>query len=163
MDPEQLIVGRGLGLAVRGRELLRDVDLEVRRGRILTVIGPNGAGKTTLVRIALGLLAPTNGTIERAPGLRIGYMPQRLSLPQSMPLTVRRFMALSHPDRETLARNAREIGVDHLLERPMQALSGGETQRVLLARALLGKPDLLVLDEPVQGIEIGRASCRERV
>jgi zinc transport system ATP-binding protein len=154
MNPEQLIVGRDLGLEVRGRELLRHIDLEVRRARILTLIGPNGAGKTTLVRIALGLLAPTSGTLERAPGLRLGYMPQRLSLPQSMPLTVRRFMTLSHPDRTTLEHSAREIGVSHLLDRPMQGLSGGETQRVLLARALLGKPDLLVLDEPVQGIDV---------
>jgi zinc transport system ATP-binding protein len=154
MTPEQLIIGRDLGVNVRGRELIRHIDLEVLRRRILTLIGPNGAGKTTLVRLALGLLPPTAGTIQRAPGLRVGYMPQRLSLPESMPLSVRRFLALAHPDSASLLENARQVGVSHLLDRPMQGLSGGETQRVLLTRALLGDPDLLVLDEPVQGIDV---------
>ena len=154
MTPEQLIIGRDLGVNVRGRELIRHIDLDVMRRRILTLIGPNGAGKTTLVRLALGLLAPTAGTIQRAPGLRVGYMPQRLSLPESMPLKVRRFLALAHADSASLLENARQVGVSHLLDRPMQGLSGGETQRVLLTRALLGDPDLLVLDEPVQGIDV---------
>ena len=154
MTPEQLIVGRDLGVDVRGRELIRHIDLEVLRHRILTVIGPNGAGKTTLVRLALGLLAPTTGTIQRVSGLRIGYMPQRLSLPESMPLRVRRFLALADTDAASLLESAHQVGVSHLLDRPMQGLSGGETQRVLLTRALLGDPDLLVLDEPVQGIDV---------
>jgi len=154
MTPEQLIIGRDLGVDVRGRELIRHIDLEVLRRRILTVIGPNGAGKTTLVRLALGLLAPTTGTIQRASGLRIGYMPQRLSLPESMPLRVRRFLALADTDAASLLESAHQVGVSHLLDRPMQGLSGGETQRVLLTRALLGDPDLLVLDEPVQGIDV---------
>jgi len=154
MRPEQLIVGSDLGVTVGGRELIRHIDLEITRRRILTVIGPNGAGKTTLVRLTLGLLEPSHGLVRRAPGLRIGYMPQRLSLPDSMPLTVRRFMSLSSRDPARLENDAHEAGVTHLLERPMQGLSGGETQRVLLARALLGDPDLLVLDEPVQGIDV---------
>jgi zinc transport system ATP-binding protein len=154
MTPEQLIIGRDLGVNVRGRELIRHIDLEVLRRRILTLIGPNGAGKTTLVRHALGLLPPTAGTIPRAPGLRVGCMPQRLSLPESMPLSVRRLLALTHPDSASLLENARQVGVSHLLDRPMQGLSGGETQRVLLTRALLGDPDLLVLDEPAQGIDV---------
>ena len=91
MRPEQLIVGSDLGVTVAGRELIRHIDLEITRHRILTVIGPNGAGKTTLVRLALGLLEPSHGRIRRAPGLRIGYMPQRLRLPESMPLSVRRW------------------------------------------------------------------------
>jgi len=154
MRPDQLIVGSDLGVTLGGRELIRHIDLEITRRRILTVIGPNGAGKTTLVRLTLGLLEPSQGHIRRAPGLRIGYMPQRLSLPDNMPLTVRRFMSLSSRDPARLENDAREVGVTHLLERPMQGLSGGETQRVLLARALLGNPDLLVLDEPVQGIDV---------
>ena len=83
MKADQLLLGEGLGVTVRGRQLLRHIDFEMRRAQILTVIGPNGAGKTTLVRLALGLIAPTEGVIRRAPGLRIGYMPQRLSLPES--------------------------------------------------------------------------------
>ena len=154
MKPDLLLTGKGLAVKVRGRHLIKDIDLEVTRRRILTVIGPNGAGKTTLVRLALGLIAPTEGKIWRAPGLKIGYMPQRLSLPESMPLTVRRFLALTSADTAALQRNADEAGVTRLLDRPMQGLSGGETQRVLLARALMGYPDLLVLDEPVQGIDV---------
>ncbi len=158
MTADQLLLGKGLGVTIRGRQLLRHVDIEVSRGRILTVIGPNGAGKTTLVRLALGLIAPSTGTIKRASGLRIGYMPQNLSLPESMPLNVRRFLTLSNNDSAALQRNVAETGVAKLLERPMQGLSGGETQRVLLARALMGSPDLLVLDEPVQGIDVNGQS-----
>jgi len=158
MAADQLLSGKGLGVTIRGRQLLRRVDIEVNRGRILTVIGPNGAGKTTLVRLALGLIAPSTGTITRSPGLKIGYMPQNLSLPESMPLNVRRFLTLSNGDSAALQRNVAETGVAELLERPMRGLSGGETQRVLLARALMGNPDLLVLDEPVQGIDVNGQS-----
>jgi len=158
MQTDPLLLGKGVGVTVRGRDLLRHVDFEVRRRRILTVIGPNGAGKTTLVRLALGLSTPTSGTISRAPGLRIGYMPQKLSLPESMPLTVNRFLTLASTDQASLQRNAAETGITKLLDRPMRDLSGGETQRVLLARALMTKPDLLVLDEPVQGIDVNGQS-----
>ena len=158
MNPEQLLIGEDLGFQIRGQQLLRHINFEVQRGRIMTVIGPNGAGKTTLVRLALGLLGPTEGKIRRADGLRTGYMPQRLSLPESMPLSVGRFLKLTNRDRGSLQHNAKETGVTHLLERPMQGLSGGETQRVLLARALMGRPELLVLDEPVQGIDVNGQS-----
>ena len=154
MTTDVLIRGQGLGVRVGGRELIHDIDLTLERGRIVTVIGPNGAGKTTLVRVALGLIKPSTGRLERVPGIRIGYMPQRLVLPESMPLTVRRFLALSDADDQAMAQTASELGVDHLLANPIQRLSGGEMQRVLLARALLGNPDLLVLDEPVQGIDV---------
>lgn len=158
MNADQLLLGEGLGVTIRGRRLLRQVDFEVGRGRILTVIGPNGAGKTTLVRLALGLIAPSEGKISRASGLRIGYVPQRLSLPESMPLTVQRFMTLASRDQASMQRHAEEAGIVQLLGRPMQGLSGGETQRVLLARALMCDPDLLVLDEPVQGIDVNGQS-----
>ena len=151
---ETLLRGAGLGVALRGRQLLRQVDFKLKRRQILTVIGPNGAGKTTLVRLALGLLKPTEGRISRAPGLRIGYMPQRLSLPDSMPLTVGRFLTLGGGANAAVLRNATETGITRLLDQPMEGLSGGETQRVLLARALMRDPDLLMLDEPVQGIDI---------
>ena len=154
MTAETLLRGEGLGVTLRGRQLLRQVDFTLEPGQILTVIGPNGAGKTTLVRLALGLLKPTAGFISRAPGLRIGYMPQRLTLPDSMPLTVRRFLTLGGGGHAAVLRNAAETGITRLLDQPMPGLSGGETQRVLLARALMGDPDLLMLDEPVQGIDI---------
>ena len=158
MATDTLLHGSRLGVTIKGRQLLKQVDFTLERGRILTVIGPNGAGKTTLVRLALGLLAPDEGTLTRAPGLRIGYMPQRLVLPDSLPLSVRRFLTLGSADRAVLQRNCAETGITPLLERPMQGLSGGETQRVLLARALMRDPDLLMLDEPVQGVDLSGQS-----
>jgi zinc transport system ATP-binding protein len=154
-QPETLIEAGGIGVSLQGRQVLNGVSLQVRRGEILTLIGPNGAGKTTLVRIILGLLKPDAGHIRRLPGIRIGYMPQRLALSENLPLTVRRFLDLGCTNSgDELLRTADQLGIRHLLESPMQQLSGGENQRVLLARALLRRPDLLVLDEPVQGVDV---------
>lgn len=151
------VLVRAEGLRVRraDREILTGVDLEVRAGQIVTVIGPNGAGKTTLLRVLLGLLEPDAGSVERRPGLRVGYMPQRLVVDEVLPLTVRRFLGLGGkvpPAR--LEQVLTEVHVTELIDQPMQVLSGGETQRVLLARALLREPDLLVLDEPAQGVDV---------
>jgi zinc transport system ATP-binding protein len=131
------------------------VSLAVRKGEIVTLIGPNGAGKTTLVRVILGLLRPSRGNVFRAPGLRLGYMPQRLDLDHTLPLPVTHFLALGgQASRDSMWRILDEVGAPHLLDRPMSGLSGGELRRVLLARALLRNPDLLVLDEPVQGVDV---------
>ncbi len=150
-----------------GRAVLDGVDLTLRRGEILTVIGPNGAGKTCLTRIALGLLTPSGGQRWLAPGLRIGYLPQKLRLNPYLPLTVADFLALPGAGnrrwwqrdnapyrREDILHALAEVGAEHLLMQQAQSLSGGEQQRVLLARALLRRPDLLVLDEPVQGVDL---------
>lgn len=156
LDGEILIQARGIDVTLQGRQILDGVNLSVQQGQIVTLIGPNGAGKTTLVRVMLGLLKPDAGAIESRPGMRIGYMPQRLQLPDNLPLTVRRFLDLGcHKQRaDALNEVAQRLGITHLLKHPMQRLSGGEHQRVLLARALLCKPDLLVLDEPVQGVDV---------
>ncbi|MDX1593171.1 MAG: zinc ABC transporter ATP-binding protein ZnuC [Gammaproteobacteria bacterium] len=149
-----MVACSGLGLTRAGTTLLDSVDLVVHAGEIVTLIGPNGAGKTTLVRLLLGLDAPDRGRVERRPGLRVGYLPQRLAVDPVLPLDVGRLLTLTRSAPETDRRRVlREVGVPHLLHSPVQRLSGGEMQRVLLARALLGDPDLLVLDEPTQGID----------
>ncbi|MBL4614984.1 MAG: zinc ABC transporter ATP-binding protein ZnuC [Magnetovibrio sp.] len=148
-----LIEAKGVEVAYGKRTVLAGANVAVRPGEIVTLIGPNGAGKTTLVRALLGLVKPTRGEVTRKPGLRIGYMPQRLNIDPALPITVKRFLQLGAPkgDCETALG---EVNVGHVSDQPMQAISGGELQRVMLARALLREPDLLVLDEPVQGVDI---------
>ena len=150
-----LITLQQVNFSVAGRRLLSQIDLQLDQGKIVTLIGPNGSGKTTLVKLILGLEHPSSGTITRQPGLRIGYMPQRLQIDPTLPLSVRRFLQLAGRfSLKQLQQALAEVGADHLLDSPMQKLSGGETQRVLLARALLRQPQLLILDEPVQGVDV---------
>ena len=150
-----LVEVRGICVSFDGTEVLSDVGLTVRRGEVVTLVGPNGSGKTTLIRVLLGLLRPDAGTVWLRPGLSIGYVPQRLSVDPVLPLSVRRFLQLARrPRRGSMERALAEVGAGHTLDLPLQTLSGGETRRVLLARALLGEPDLLVLDEPVQGVDL---------
>jgi len=154
-EPGVLVALEAITLALGGRTVLEGVGLVVKRREIVTLIGPNGAGKTTLVRIVLGLVAPDSGRVWRAPGLRVGYVPQRLAIDPVLPLTVRRLLALTHPVGDAAATAAlAEVGVDYLAGFAVSDLSGGELQRVLLARALLRAPDLLVLDEPLQGVDV---------
>jgi len=141
---------------IRGqRHLLQQVGLKIGPGEILTIIGPNGAGKTTLLRVALGLLPQSSGRVYRHPGITIGYMPQRLHIDPTFPLTVKRFLSMAGKNRSSrVLPLLEEVGAAHVLGSPLQNLSGGELQRVLLARALIRDPDLLVLDEPVQGVDV---------
>lgn len=152
---EPLIKAHNLGVRRGGRAILAGADMTLERGKIVTLIGPNGAGKTTLVRCVLGLIKPDEGRLERGPGLRIGYMPQRLHIDPSLPLSVHRFLTLGGKPRVPLQEVLDMTGIAHLTDAAMTHLSGGETQRVLLARALLRDPNLLVLDEPVQGVDVG--------
>lgn len=149
-----LLKAQSVGVVRNGRHLLKGADLLLEEGKIVTLIGPNGAGKTTLVRGVLGLIKIDEGSIERRVDLRIGYMPQKLHLEPSLPLSVERFLTLGGKPRANIAETTQLTGIEKLLNTPMQLLSGGETQRVLLCRALLRDPQLLVLDEPVQGVDI---------
>lgn len=137
------------------RAVLDRVGLSVRRGEIVTLVGPNGSGKTTLVRVVLGLLAPDAGVVRRRAGLRVGYVPQRLSVERTLPLTVRRFLAMAGRRPAARLRQAlAEVGAPGILESSFHELSGGEAKRAALARALLRDPDLLVLDEPMANVDV---------
>lgn len=137
------------------RPVLQNVNLELTAGKAVTLIGPNGAGKTTLVRILLGLLKPDSGSVTRRDKLRIGYMPQRVNVQPTMPLTVLRFLKLARELAPGAINNALALlKIEHLQQQQLISLSGGELQRVLLARALLNKPQLLILDEPAQGVDL---------
>lgn len=133
--------------------ILENISLTIMPGQIVTIIGPNGAGKTTLIKALLDLLPITQGKLWKKNGCRIGYMPQSLEINALMPLRVKDFLKLALPiqDQEEILA---PVGIAHLLDKSFHTLSGGEVQRVLLARALLIQPDILVLDEPAQGVDI---------
>ncbi len=146
---------RDVSIETNGRALISHVGLDVHAGEIITLIGPNGAGKTTLLRALLGLQAVTSGTVHRARGLRVGYMPQRLQIDPIIPLSVQRFLTLSRrTSQQDVQRSLKEVGAAHVQEQSLHVISGGELQRVLLARALMCQPDLLILDEPAQGVDV---------
>ena len=142
------------GVCVSGKWLVRGVSLDVSRGEIVTLIGPNGSGKSTTAKMALGVINPSEGSAQCRRDIRVSYVPQKLAVDWTMPLTVKRFMALSHAANENEVQRAlSSTGIEHLKNAQVRNLSGGEFQRVLLARAVVNKPELLVLDEPVQGVD----------
>jgi zinc transport system ATP-binding protein len=152
----ELLRVRNLVYERGGRRILDGVDISLTAGEIVTVIGPNGAGKSTLARLILGLDKPVSGTIERAPDIPVGYVPQGLSLSPLMPMTVSRFLKLRPGGTQGAVEEVLAlVGLtpDHG-GRPVAGLSGGEFRRVLLARALMNKPLLLVLDEPTAGVDL---------
>jgi zinc transport system ATP-binding protein len=154
--PDLLIKVEGLTVRFGQTRVLEHVDLTVSSGEIVSLIGPNGAGKTTLVRVVAGLVESGAGTLWRRPGLRIGYVPQRLSIDRALPMTVRRFLSLAgRSSRAEIVSALAEVEAAALLEHAIHDLSGGEFQRVMLARALLRKPQLLLLDEALQGVDLG--------
>ena len=151
---DALISARGLTLVRQQRTLLDAIDFDIRAGEIVTVIGPNGAGKTTLVRVLLGLLKADRGEIRRRPGLRLGYAPQQFNIDRAIPMTVERFLQLGgERGHDGIVGALDEVGAIRVRQQQIASLSGGELQRVVLARALLREPHLIVLDEPVRGVD----------
>jgi zinc transport system ATP-binding protein len=151
---ENVVGVAGAGVRRGGRWLVEGIDLSIRRGEIVTLIGPNGSGKSTTAKLVTGVLKPDAGTVTRARQLTIGYVPQQLNIDWTLPLTVRRLMTLTGAHTPAAVMAALEaVGVPHLADAEVQHLSGGEFQRALMARAMIRRPDLLVLDEPVQGVD----------
>ncbi len=149
-----LITVKDMSAGYAGTAALRDMNLSIDRGEIVTVIGPNGSGKSTLIKALMGVIAPSAGRVLRAPGLTIGYVPQSLSIDASLPMTVARFLSLPKAKKpDDIAAMLARVGVPGVENRQMAALSGGQFQRVMLARALLSRPDILILDEPTQGLD----------
>lgn len=140
-----------VAFAANGRDILHDITFTIGRDQILTIVGPNGAGKSTLLALILGHKSPTGGTITRAKWLKMGFVPQKFHPPADLPMTARRF--LRDIPQATESPWLSRLNIAHLLDTPLQTLSGGETQRLLLARAMLRQPDLIVLDEPAAGID----------
>ena len=156
MNQNMLVSACGLTVKRGNKLILDDISLDVKSGEIVTVIGPNGAGKTTLVKSLLKIDKYDAGELHYKPNIKIGYVPQRVFVSPFMPMTVSYFMGLtgqySISEKEACLH---QLQACYLLDKSMQNLSGGELQRVLMARAILNKPDLLVLDEPAQGMDIG--------
>ena len=153
IDNDLLVKVSDAGLYKDGKWLVKGVNLNITKGKIVTLIGPNGSGKTTTAKIALGLYKNIEGTVERLTN-KIAYVPQKVLIDWTLPVRVIDFMVLTQDLQEKEINDALSLtGVEHLKNNNLRELSGGEFQRVLLARAIAKKPDLLVLDEPVQGVD----------
>lgn len=152
--PGAILSARGISLARGGRSILDHIDLDLVERQIVTLIGPNGAGKTTLVRLLLGLERADSGSVALKPGIVVGYVPQRFERDPAIPMTVTRFLELGRgAPRSRIMSALDEVGAAHVATRQLDQLSGGELQRVVLARALVRDPALLVLDEPARGVD----------
>ena len=149
-----LIECENLSVHLRRRKILKNISLSVNSGEIVTIIGPNGSGKSTLFKAIIGAVPSSSGVIHKKQGLRIGYVPQKLHIDEALPITVKRFMNLPSGHSQLAIEEALDnAGASKLESEQLMDLSGGQFQRVLLARALLGKPDLLLLDEATQGLD----------
>lgn len=154
MMPETLLSTQDMSVRLGGHVALRHVDFTINSGEIVTIVGPNGSGKSTLLKSLIGAVKPTAGKVQRRAGLRIGYVPQKLHIDPTLPLSVRRFLSLpKHRSDDDINSALMRVGASDLHEKQMSALSGGQFQRALLARALLENPDILILDEPTTGLD----------
>jgi zinc transport system ATP-binding protein len=150
----KLVSVENLSVRYGGNTILQRVDLDIEKGEIVTIVGPNGSGKTSLLKAIIGAVEPAKGCVTLKPGLKIGYVPQRLNFNPTLPITVERFMRLTaKADTRSCIAALETAGVSKVLKEQMSGLSGGQFQRVLLAGALLGRPEILLLDEATQGLD----------
>lgn len=163
--PQLVLRAENLSLILGSKHILSGVDLAVASGESVTLVGPNGAGKTILLRVLMGLVVPTFGVVTRRPGLRVGYLPQTLVPDPILPMDVRRFVGIGSDASQSRRSEAlNDVGIENLSRLPVHELSGGEVRRAMLARALLRDPEILVLDEPVQGVDFaGQMELYERI
>ena len=151
---DTLVALDNAGLSISNKWLVREVTMKVDAGEIVTLIGPNGSGKSTTAKMALGIMAPSEGSVYRCENARVSYVPQRLSIDWTMPLDVNRFISLTRfLDKKAVKKALSMTETEHLYNAEVRTLSGGEFQRVLIARAIAHSPQFLVLDEPVQGVD----------
>jgi len=149
-----LVTVSGLNINFGTTKILQNIDFAITAGEIVTIVGPNGSGKSTFLRSIIGAVNPTAGSVKLAPETRIGYVPQRLHVDSTLPITVQRFLNLPQKiDNDAAHRALEQSGAERLVARQLSSLSGGQFQKVLLARALLVQPNLLILDEPTQGLD----------
>lgn len=150
-----LVSLKDIQVSFNGQKALQDINLAIYPNSITTIVGPNGGGKSTLLKVLLKLLPPDQGEVSHQKNLKIGYVPQKLHIDSSIPITVSHFLGLKPHTNPKMIKEALSVfSISHLAGNSMQKLSGGELQRVLLARAILDRPQLLVLDEPMQGVDI---------
>ena len=150
-----LISAKNISVIKSGKNILNDVSIDINKNDFITIIGPNGAGKSMLLKCLMGFYKPNSGTIKTKPNLKFGYMPQNLDVIKTIPMKAKLFITIKKKfDKISLKKVISETQIENILDKQLSFLSGGEMQRVLLARSLLNNPELLILDEPAQNLDV---------
>ena len=150
-----LISAKNINVIKTGKKILKDVSIDINKNDFITVIGPNGAGKSMLLKCLMGFYKPNSGIIKTKPNLKFGYMPQNLDVIKTIPMKAKSFIIIKKKfDKVSLKKVISETQIENILDKQLSVLSGGEMQRVLLARSLLNNPNLLILDEPAQNLDV---------
>ena len=150
-----LISAKNINVIKTGKNILKDVSIDINKNDFITIIGPNGAGKSMLLKCLMGFYKPNSGIIKTKPNLKFGYMPQNLDIIKTIPMKAKSFITVKKKyDKISLKKVISETQIENILDKQLSVLSGGEMQRVLLARSLLNNPEVLILDEPAQNLDV---------